>query len=61
MSWRIGKSGCKGGDAGEITPTTDAQRVQGQIDRGEVDASADAARAIAARIESEGGFWGPRK
>jgi hypothetical protein len=44
-----------------IPPTTDAERVQGQIDRGEVRADADAAREIAARIEAEGGFWAPRE
>lgn len=36
---------------------TDANRVQGQIDRGEVDASPAAARKIAKRIENGGGFW----
>jgi hypothetical protein len=58
---RIGKKGCTGGDAGEIRATTEAERIQGQIDRGEVDASEDAARLIAQRIEDEGGFWGKRK
>lgn len=41
--------------------TTDRARIQGQIERNEVDASADATRKIAKRIDDEGGFWGPRK
>lgn len=43
--------------AGQIRPMSDAERVQGQIDRGEVRAGPQAAREIAQRIESEGGFW----
>lgn len=34
-----------------LKPTTDAQRVLGQIERGEVRAGPDAAREIAARHE----------
>lgn len=58
---RLGMNGRNGGDAGQVTPTSDAERIQGQIERGEVRADADAAREIAQRIEDEGGFWGPRK
>lgn len=47
--------------AGRIEPATDAERIQGQIDRGEVRVGPDAAREIAARIEAAGGFWGPRR
>lgn len=39
---------------------TDNARVQRQIDQGDVDASPEAARKIARRIEDEGGFWGKR-
>lgn len=46
---------------GMVTPPTESERIQGQIDRGEVDASEDAARRIAQEIEDAGGFWGPRK
>lgn len=42
---------------GTLRPATDAERVQGQIERGEVRAGPDAAREIAARIEADGGFW----
>lgn len=42
-------------NTGYVTPTTDSERVQGQIDRGEVDASADAARQIAAKHEEQYG------
>lgn len=38
-------------------PSTDAERIIGQIERGEVDASPEAAMQIAQRIEDEGGFW----
>lgn len=47
--------------AGQIRPTTEAERVLGQIERGEVRAGPEAAREIARRIEDEGGFWGPRR
>lgn len=51
------------GHAGDhhIRPMTDAEREQGQIDRGEVRVGPAAAREIAARVESGGGFWGPRR
>ena len=42
---------------GHLTPTSDADRIQGQIDRGEIRTGPDAAREIATRIENEGGFW----
>lgn len=45
----------------KIEGMTDAERIQGQIDRGEVRVGPEAAREIARRIEDEGGFWGPRK
>jgi len=48
-------------ETGKIRPTSESERVQEQIERGEVDTSAEAAREIARRIEDEGGFWGPRK
>lgn len=49
------------GTAGEVRPMTEAERVTGQIARGEVRADAEAAREIAQKIEDQGGFWGPRK
>lgn len=49
------------GDAGKVRPMSESERVLGQIERGEVRAGPDAAREIAARIEDEGGFWGPRR
>lgn len=49
------------GAAGKIRPMSESERVLGQIERGEVDASHSAARKIAQRIEDQGGFWGPRK
>lgn len=42
---------------GRVTPMSDAERVQGQIDRGEVWAGPDAAREIARRIEDSCGYW----
>lgn len=42
-----------------VRSQTDADHIRGQILRGEVDASSNAARMIARRIESQGGFWGP--
>jgi hypothetical protein len=42
-------------------PTTDSERILGQIARGEIRADTAAAREIAQRIEDQGGFWGPRK
>jgi hypothetical protein len=43
------------------TPTTDTERVLGQIERGEVRAGAEAAREIAARHQAAYGdaVWGP--
>lgn len=55
---RLGFNGRNGGDAGQVTPMSDAERIQGQIDRGEVDASEDAARLIAQRHEDAyGDVW----
>ena len=48
-------------DIRKTGPTTDRARIEMQIEHGKVDASADAARRIAKRIEDEGGFWGKRK
>jgi hypothetical protein len=42
---------------GHVTPSSDADRIQNQIDRGEIRTGPDAAREIAQRIENEGGFW----
>jgi hypothetical protein len=42
---------------GHVTPMSDADRIQGQIDRDEIRTGPDAAREIATRIENEGGFW----
>lgn len=44
-----------------MTPTTDADRVLGQIQRGEIAAGPDAARRIAARHQAQYGdhVWGP--
>lgn len=43
-----------------VTPTTDAERVVGQIERGEIRCGADAAREIAARHQAAygGAFLG---
>lgn len=38
-----------------MNPSTDADRILGQIERGEIDASADAARQIAADQERQYG------
>src|SRR5690606_8313872 len=48
-------------DRRRIQPSSDAQRVLGQIERGEVRAGADAARQIAARHQAAYGdaVWGP--
>lgn len=44
-----------------MTPATDAERILGQIARGEVAAGPDAARRIAARHQAAYGntVWGP--
>lgn len=42
-------------------PQFDYERVLTQIYCGDVDASQDAARRIAQKIEDQGGFWGKRK
>lgn len=44
-----------------MTPTTDAERILGQIQRGEIAAGPDAARRIAARHQAAYGntVWGP--
>lgn len=43
---------------GHVPPTTDAERVLGQIERGEVRAGPDAAREIAARQQAQyGDVW----
>lgn len=42
---------------GHVAPMSDADRIQGQIDRGEIRTGPGAAREIAQRIENEGGFW----
>lgn len=49
------------GDIRRTAGMTDNARITRQIENGDVDASADAARKIAQRIEDDGGFWGPRK
>lgn len=44
----------------QVRPSSDAERVLGQIERGEVRAGADAAREIAARAEAAyGDVWKP--
>jgi hypothetical protein len=46
------------GTRGAITPPTDAERVLGQIERGEVRAGPEAAREIARRQERQyGDVW----
>lgn len=47
-----GRSGHTG-----VRPMTDAERVTGQVARGEVRADPDAAREIAADVQQAGGFW----
>lgn len=53
----IGGHTGRGAPGGTVRPMTDAERVQGQIERGEVRTGPDAVREIAQRIERQGGFW----
>lgn len=46
---------------GHVRQQLDSERILQQIERREVKAGPEAARAIARRIEEQGGFWGPRK
>lgn len=56
------REGMKGGqEPGHVRPMSESERVLGQIERGEIRAGRDAAREIAARVEAQGGFWGPRQ
>ena len=45
---------------GTVTKDSGADRVRGQMERGEIRFGPEAAREIAQRIEDQGGFWGPR-
>lgn len=46
---------------GRVTPMTDADRVRGQIARGEVRAGPEAAREIARKIEDGCDYWRLRR
>ena len=55
---RVGKVQSNSEDTGTVARQTDQERVLMQIETGSVDASADAARSIAARAEEQyGDVW----
>jgi hypothetical protein len=53
------RQGIKGGnERGKVRPSTDEERVTGQIERGEVVAGAEGAKKIAERTDRDGGTAG---
>lgn len=57
---RLGLGGTNPNDAGKVTPLPDGERQLERAELGEIEIGSDAARKIAADIEAQGGFWGPR-